>query len=173
MKLSPILVTMMAGLLTRPCLSFTPTILSSATRQQFYGASTKLFADAVAEETAVKEAPAKKKVRTRRILSGVQPTGSLHLGNYLGAIKQWVEFQDTGKFADAESLEGEEFKEDPNVEIVNENFFCVVDLHAITVPQDPGELEESTLASAALYIAAGELMVDNIVYLINVTCIPI
>ncbi|EED93772.1 predicted protein [Thalassiosira pseudonana CCMP1335] len=60
----------------------------------------------------------------RRILSGVQPTGSLHLGNYLGAIKQW-------------------------------NFFCVVDMHAITVPQDPGELEESTLTSAALYIAAG------------------
>ncbi len=39
---------------------------------------------------------------------------------------------------------------------MNENLFCVVDLHAITVPQDPNELEESTLASAALYIAAGE-----------------
>lgn len=43
-----------------------------------------------------------------------------------------------------------------NVEVVNENFFCVVDMHAITVPQDPAELEESTLKSAALYIAAGE-----------------
>ena len=93
----------------------------------------------------------------KKIFSGVQPTGNLHLGNYLGAIKQWVEFQDTGKFAEAENLDGEEFKEeDPNVEIVNENFFCVVDLHAITVPQDPAELEESTLASAALYIAAGK-----------------
>ena len=39
---------------------------------------------------------------------------------------------------------------------MNENFFCVADLHAITVPQDPGELEESTLASATLYIAADE-----------------
>lgn len=147
----------MAGLLyTRPCLSFAPTILrsTSATRQ-YINASTKLFADAVAT-TEEAPPPTKKKVRTRRILSGVQPTGSLHLGNYLGAIKQWVEFQDTGKFAEAENLDGEEFKEeDPNVEIVNENFFCVVDLHAITVPQDPAELEESTLASAALYIAAG------------------
>jgi len=148
----------MAGLLyTRPCLSFAPAILrSTAATRQYISASTKLFADAVATtEEAASPTPTKKKVRTRRILSGVQPTGSLHLGNYLGAIKQWVEFQDTGKFAEAENLDGEEFKEDPNVEIVNENFFCVVDLHAITVPQDPAELEESTLASAALYIAAG------------------
>lgn len=150
---------MMAGLYARPCLSFAPTILSSMTRQQqkFVGTSSKLFADVStsASAAATTEAPIKKKVRTRRILSGVQPTGSLHLGNYLGAIKQWVEFQNTGKFAEAENLDGEEFKDDENVEIVNENFFCVVDLHAITVPQDPSELEESTLASAALYIAAG------------------
>lgn len=150
---------MMAGLYSRPCLSFAPTILSSMTRQQqkFVGTSSKLFADVStsASAAATTEAPIKKKVRTRRILSGVQPTGSLHLGNYLGAIKQWVEFQNTGKFAEAENLDGEEFKDDENVEIVNENFFCVVDLHAITVPQDPSELEESTLASAALYIAAG------------------
>lgn len=161
--LSITLITMMAGLYSRPCLSFAPKIISSMTRQQqkssFSSASTKLFADAVTteKETSAAVAPPKKKVRTRRILSGVQPTGSLHLGNYLGAIKQWVEFQNTGKFAQAESLDGEEFKEeDENVEIVNENFFCVVDLHAITVPQDPSELEESTLASAALYIAAGK-----------------
>ena len=70
-----------------------------------------------------------------RILSGVQPTGSLHLGNYLGAIRQWVDFQN--------SYDGE-------------NFFCVVDLHAITMPHDPKELEESSLASAALYLAAGK-----------------
>ncbi|KAL7534568.1 hypothetical protein ACHAXR_005957 [Thalassiosira sp. AJA248-18] len=152
MKVS--LIVTMAGIYYRPVLSFAPTLLSSMTRQ--YGASTRLFADAVTED--VKSAappPAKKKVRTRRILSGVQPTGSLHLGNYLGAIKQWVEFQNTGEFASAENLDGEEFTEDENVEVINENFFCVVDLHAITVPQDPGELEESTLASAALYIAAG------------------
>ena len=88
----------------------------------------------------------------------MQPTGNLHLGNYLGAIRQWVEFQDTGRFASAETLEGESFDEkDEGVEVKNENFFCVVDLHAITVPQDPAELEEATLKSAALYIAAGEL----------------
>lgn len=68
-----------------------------------------------------------------------------------------MEFQNTGKFADAEDLEGKSYDEkDDGVEIVNENLFCVVDLHAITVPQDPNELEENTLKSAALYIAAGE-----------------
>ena len=50
----------------------------------------------------------------QRILSGVQPTGNLHLGNYLGAISNWVDLQQ--KY---------------------ENFFCVVDLHAITIPHDP------------------------------------
>ena len=98
------------------------------------------------EETstdAMKASPGKKS-RVDRILSGVQPTGSLHLGNYLGAIRQWVEFQDK-----------EQRDEDGNV-IPTENFFCVVDLHAITMPHDPAELRESTLASAALYVAAGE-----------------
>jgi len=91
---------------------------------------------------------AKKKTRTRRILSGVQPTGSLHLGNYLGAIRQWVEFQDNNL----------EPYEEEGIEYLTENFFCVVDLHAITMPHDPKELQESTLASAALYLAAGEFL---------------
>lgn len=85
-------------------------------------------------------------MRTKRVLSGVQPTGSLHLGNYLGAIRQWVEFQNKA-----------ETDEDGDV-IPRENFFCVVDLHAITMPQDPADLKESTLKSAALYIAAGRSM---------------
>ncbi len=69
---------------------------------------------------------------TSRVLSGVQPTGNLHLGNYLGAIKQWVDIQ--GSY---------------------ECLFCIVDLHAITVPQDPKYLTESTLDTAAAYIACG------------------
>ena len=97
------------------------------------------------ETTSETEAPPALKVRTNRILSGVQPTGSLHLGNYLGAIRQWVDFQNAPNVVDEE--EGIEFK--------NENLFCVVDLHAITAPHDPKELSESTLASAALYLAAG------------------
>lgn len=84
-----------------------------------------------------------KRIKRERILSGVQPTGSLHLGNYLGAIRHWVDFQNK-----------EQLDEDGNVVPV-ENFFCVVDLHAITMPHDPKELHESSLASAALYIAAG------------------
>lgn len=88
-----------------------------------------------------------KKPRTERILSGVQPTGSLHLGNYLGAIRQWVDFQNKPPAIDEETGQ----------EIPVENFFCVVDLHAITMPHDPKDLEDSTLSSAALYIAAGTL----------------
>jgi tryptophanyl-tRNA synthetase len=70
--------------------------------------------------------------KKKRILSGVQPTGMLHIGNYLGAIRQWVVNQE--KY---------------------ENFFCVVDLHAITAPHDPKKLSKETLQSAALYIASG------------------
>jgi tryptophanyl-tRNA synthetase len=67
-----------------------------------------------------------------RIFSGVQPTGNLHLGNYLGAIRNWVALQ----------------KE-------NECIFCIVDLHAITVPQDPAELTRNTREVTAAYIASG------------------
>jgi len=66
------------------------------------------------------------------VLSGVQPTGALHLGNWLGAIRNWVELQDS-----------------------HDTFFCVVDLHAITVPHRPEQLAEDTLTTAALYLACG------------------
>jgi len=68
----------------------------------------------------------------KRLFSGVQPTGILHLGNYLGAIKQWIELQK--KY---------------------ESFFCIVDLHAITVPQNPKELKKQILRTANIYLAAG------------------
>ena len=68
----------------------------------------------------------------KRVLSGIQPTGDLHLGNYLGAIRQWVDGQDE-----------------------KENFICIVDLHAITLWQDPATLCENTRHLAALLIAAG------------------
>jgi tryptophanyl-tRNA synthetase len=67
-----------------------------------------------------------------RIFSGVQPTGNLHLGNYLGAIRNWVGLQE-------------------NFECI----FCIVDLHAITLPQDPEELRAHTREVTAVYIAAG------------------
>jgi tryptophanyl-tRNA synthetase len=67
-----------------------------------------------------------------RIFSGIQPTGNLHLGNYLGAIRNWVALQhDYGCI------------------------FCIVDLHALTLPQDPDELRQSTREVTAAYIAAG------------------
>lgn len=68
----------------------------------------------------------------KRIFSGIQPSGNLHIGNYLGAIKQFVELQNE-----------------------HEAFFCIVDQHAITVAQDPKELRENTLAVATAYMAAG------------------
>ena len=67
-----------------------------------------------------------------RVLSGVQPTGALHLGNWLGAIRNWVDLQDS-----------------------HDTFVCVVDLHAITVPHDPRRLAEDTRSTAALYLACG------------------
>ena len=71
---------------------------------------------------------------TKRILSGMQPTNQLHLGNYLGALRNWVKMQDAGEY---------------------ETLFCVVDLHAITVPYDAAKLAQSTREIAAAYIAAG------------------
>ena len=68
----------------------------------------------------------------KRILSGVQPTGDLHLGNWLGAIKNWVTLQEQ-----------------------YETFLCVVDLHAITAEYNPKELTKNTLSTAALYVACG------------------
>lgn len=68
----------------------------------------------------------------KRVLSGVQPTGNLHIGNYLGAIRNWVEIQSD-----------------------YDNFFCVVDLHAITVPHDRTCLADNTYRIAALYLACG------------------
>lgn len=68
----------------------------------------------------------------QRVLSGVQPTGNLHLGNYLGAIRNWVEAQSE-----------------------YDNYFCVVDLHAITVPHNPKTLAADTKTIAALYLACG------------------
>ncbi|MBR6351247.1 MAG: tryptophan--tRNA ligase [Firmicutes bacterium] len=68
----------------------------------------------------------------KRVFSGVQPTGNLHLGNYLGALKQFVELQNE-----------------------DECVYCIVDMHSITVPQDPKELKAHTLDIAALYLAVG------------------
>ncbi len=68
----------------------------------------------------------------KRIFSGAQPTGQLHIGNYLGALKNWVALQDE-----------------------YEAFYCIVNLHAITLPQDPKTLRQKTLDLARIYLAAG------------------
>jgi tryptophanyl-tRNA synthetase len=68
----------------------------------------------------------------KRVLSGIQPTGNLHLGNYLGSIRNWVEHQNE-----------------------YENYFCVVDLHAITAPHNPQALAANSYTIAALYLACG------------------
>ena len=69
---------------------------------------------------------------SKRVLSGIQPSGEIHLGNYLGAVKQWVAGQRE-----------------------RTNFFCIVDLHAITVPQDPEKLVAQTRSLAAMLLASG------------------
>jgi tryptophanyl-tRNA synthetase len=67
-----------------------------------------------------------------RIFSGIRPTGNIHLGNYLGALKQWIALQEE-----------------------HECIFCIVDLHAITTPYDPKELQKNILDAASIYLAAG------------------
>lgn len=67
-----------------------------------------------------------------RVFSGIQPTGNIHLGNYLGAVKNWVDRQD-----------------------LYENIFCVVNSHAITIPQDPKILKEKTYELCAMLLACG------------------
>src|SRR5690349_12619558 len=71
-------------------------------------------------------------IMNQRIFSGVQPSGHLTLGNYLGALQKWVPLQDT-----------------------MECLFCIVDLHAITIPQDPALLSSATRETAAVFMAAG------------------
>ena len=68
----------------------------------------------------------------KRVFSGVQPTGNIHIGNYLGALKQFVELQDD-----------------------HECVYCIVDMHSITLPQDPKELRNNVLSVAALFLAVG------------------
>jgi hypothetical protein len=119
---------------------------SFAVTQTAKATTTARWMSAATEASSAEPAAPAKRVKIRRVLSGVQPTGSLHLGNYLGAIRQWVIFQDTAATEDEEG--------NP---VQTENFFCVVDLHAITMPHDPEDLADNTLCSAALYLAAGTL----------------
>ncbi len=67
-----------------------------------------------------------------RIFSGIRPTGDLHIGNYIGAIRQWIDLQDS-----------------------NECIFCIVDLHAITTPYSPNDLQDNILSQAITYLALG------------------
>src|SRR6478672_6689714 len=67
-----------------------------------------------------------------RVFSGIQPTGEMHLGNYLGAVRQWVEAQDD-----------------------HDAIYCVVDLHAITMPYDAASLADRTRRTATILLAAG------------------
>ena len=68
----------------------------------------------------------------KRVFSGIQPTGNLHLGNYLGALRNWAQTQ-----------------------VEYDNIFCIVDLHAITMPIAPQELRQATRSLAALYLSCG------------------
>jgi tryptophanyl-tRNA synthetase len=91
----------------------------------------KATAPAATQAATRSEAPARP-ARRERIFSGIQPSGTLHLGNYLGAMRHFVADQDR-----------------------YDNIFCIVDLHAITVPQDPAALRRATRELAAMYFAVG------------------
>lgn len=80
-------------------------------------------------------------IMKKRVFSGIQPSGNLHIGNYIGAIRQWVKHQED-----------------------RDNIFCIVDLHAITVPQDPKELRENIREFGALFFACGIDHTKSIVF---------
>lgn len=85
-------------------------------------------------------------MKPKSILSGIQATGKLHIGNYLGALKQFVELQDSGEM---------------------QCYFFVADLHALTVPRDPKELRQDTLEVVAEYIAAGLDPEQSVIFIQN------
>lgn len=77
-----------------------------------------------------------------RVFSGIQPSGNLHIGNYVGSLRQWVKHQHE-----------------------TDNVFCIVDMHAITVPQDPKVLNQKSLELAAIYLAAGIDPTESIIFI--------
>ena len=79
--------------------------------------------------------------RKKRIFSGIQPSGIITLGNYLGAVRNWVDLQDE-----------------------YDCLYCIVDMHAITVRQEPKNLRQNTYSLAALYVACGLDPEKNIIY---------
>lgn len=76
-----------------------------------------------------------------RVFSGIRPTGNIHIGNYLGAIKQWIALQEK-----------------------NECIFCIVDLHAATTPYDPKEMQKNIFDAAVIYLAAGVNPENSIIF---------
>ncbi|QDZ25661.1 tryptophan--tRNA ligase [Chloropicon primus] len=107
--------------------------LSVTRRNRLLGAGCRARASSTTSEgSAGATSEGKKEERRKRVLSGAQPTGILHLGNYYGAIRNYVDLQEN-----------------------RDAFYTIVDLHAITVSHDPKELRESTRTTAALYLASG------------------
>ncbi|MBO0791304.1 MAG: tryptophan--tRNA ligase [Ktedonobacteraceae bacterium] len=86
----------------------------------------------IGTDSKIRTQASEKTQAKKRVFSGVQPTGNIHLGNYLGAIRNWV-----------------------NDQAQYDNIFCIVDEHAITLPIDPKVLHEKTYELAALYLACG------------------
>eukprot|EP00882_Tetradesmus_deserticola_P025855 GHRQ01028434.1.p1 GENE.GHRQ01028434.1~~GHRQ01028434.1.p1 ORF type:complete len:164 (+),score=28.16 GHRQ01028434.1:543-1034(+) len=117
----------------QPCTASMPCAaqLAQAFRIRKHMRCTAATADTLTEPSTSAPAVAQTE-RRKRVLSGVQPTGQLHLGNYMGAIRNWVNLQEQ-----------------------YDTFYCVVDLHAITAPHDPVELRTATRSVAATYMAAG------------------
>ena len=78
----------------------------------------------------------------KTVFSGIQPTGKVHLGNFLGAINNWVEMSNSK----------------------NKNYFCVVDLHSLTTHPDPKKMEENILSTVKVLIAAGINLENSTIY---------
>lgn len=101
----------------------------------------EFFIHQLKEEKKSRAMSDEKQTKRKRIFSGIQPSGDIHIGNYLGAIQHWVKLQDS-----------------------YDCIYCVVDLHAITVPQDPNELQRGINEVAGILIAAGIEPAQTVVF---------
>lgn len=116
----------------------------SAVRPEAPAAAWGALYSGAMEQPTLAERDTTPTARKPRVFSGAQPTGNLHIGNYLGAIKQWVAGQDA-----------------------RDSIFCIVDLHALTIPEsvDPAQLRRKSRELAALYLAAGLDPEKNVIFI--------
>jgi hypothetical protein len=127
----------------------------SRTRPDALALNARLLSSASTKESPAATSP-RKPAPPARVLSGIQPTGAPHLGNYFGALKNWVAMQSDPLFNGApEHTISPGFETAASSATRRPLLYSIVDLHALTVPQSPAALRKSVLVTAAALLACG------------------